>query len=67
MVGAAKADEVRLRELCNELLGPARSGGASAGGPDSSAADVDSTEQWSPEVCHPLTQRLNFEGTHALV
>jgi len=63
VIAAAKADEVRLRELCNELLGPARPGGASGG----SAADVDSTEQWSPEVCHPLTLRLDLDGTRALV
>ena len=39
---AADADEVRLRELCSELLGPVRPAGEQ--NPNSTA------EEWQPEV-----------------
>lgn len=52
-VPPAEADEVRLRELCTELLGPARSSGAAAAPPDASAPEASLIAECSPQAGLP--------------
>ena len=66
----AEADEVRLRELCTELLGPARSSGAAprsdgaASAPlDASAPEASLGAQWSSQAMLPaVTSNLRCQA-----